>query len=354
MAEWTRAVTPGLVNAHHRLYTSLSRYLPDGSPGGGTRAGLEASRWRIEDALDVEMIEWAAKLGALEAIESGTTAIIDHHCSPNAIGGSLNAIAQACAEVGVRVSCSYAVSDRSGDVAAAAGLVENDEFLESGAEGMVGLQMAMLCSPETIDAAMALADRHGVGIHVQCAESMVDSGPGIALARQSDVDWILASGVNLADGVDFAGTVVHTPRSDLYHGVGYAAPDRFVTTVALGTGAMHPAMLDELATAWLLQQHHGGPESTPETSLAQAWAWLEAGHELMRGAEDDIVVWSLGAAPDGSLDPRHGALGRARAVEVVIDGHKVLEDGTATRVDAEEIRAKAKEQAARLAAVIGA
>ena len=42
-------------------------------------------------------------LGALEALQCGTTAIIDHHESPNAIEGSLDVIAAACAEVGVQV-----------------------------------------------------------------------------------------------------------------------------------------------------------------------------------------------------------------------------------------------------------
>ena len=51
---------------------------------------LELVWWRLDRALDLEMLEWSAKLGALEAIESGTTAIVDHHESPNVIEGSLD------------------------------------------------------------------------------------------------------------------------------------------------------------------------------------------------------------------------------------------------------------------------
>ena len=61
---------------------------------------LEQVWWRLDAALDLEMLEWSAKLGALEALEAGCTAIIDHHESPNAIEGSLSVIADACAEVG--------------------------------------------------------------------------------------------------------------------------------------------------------------------------------------------------------------------------------------------------------------
>ena len=68
-------------------------------------------------------------LGALEALERGTTAIVDHHASPNAIEGSLSVIAEACAEVGVRSLCCYEVTDRNGPEAMRAGLGENERFL---------------------------------------------------------------------------------------------------------------------------------------------------------------------------------------------------------------------------------
>ena len=105
--------TPGLICAHHHLYSSLARGMP-APPRQATNFGeiLEQVWWRLDCALDLDMIHWSAKLGALEALESGTTCIIDHHESPNAIEGSLDVIAAACAEVGVRVSCTYGVTDR--------------------------------------------------------------------------------------------------------------------------------------------------------------------------------------------------------------------------------------------------
>ena len=90
---------------------------------------LEQIWWRLDAALDLEMIRWSAMLGALEAIESGTTAIVDHHESPNAIEGSLSVIAEACALVGVRVSTAYGVTDRHGPDGARRGLAENERYL---------------------------------------------------------------------------------------------------------------------------------------------------------------------------------------------------------------------------------
>ncbi|MBU3701711.1 MAG: amidohydrolase family protein, partial [Acidimicrobiia bacterium] len=73
----------GLVCAHHHLYSTLARGMP-APPRTPTdfRSILEQVWWRLDVALDAEMIRWSAMLGALEALESGCTAIIDHHESP--------------------------------------------------------------------------------------------------------------------------------------------------------------------------------------------------------------------------------------------------------------------------------
>ena len=117
---------------------------------------LEQIWWRLDSALDLEMLEWSAKLGALEALEAGTTTIIDHNETPNAIEGSLSVIADACAEVGVRVVGAYGVTDRHGADGARRGLEENDRFLRDGGRGMVGVHAAFTCTDDTL-AAMAEA-----------------------------------------------------------------------------------------------------------------------------------------------------------------------------------------------------
>ncbi|MGA1551304.1 MAG: amidohydrolase family protein, partial [Ilumatobacteraceae bacterium] len=127
----------GLVCAHHHLYSSLARGMPapERTPAGFTDI-LELVWWRLDTALDLEMIRWSAMLGALEALERGCTTIIDHHESPNAIEGSLTVIADACAEIGVRVLCAYGVTDRHGADGSRRGLEENRRFLAEGGRGM--------------------------------------------------------------------------------------------------------------------------------------------------------------------------------------------------------------------------
>lgn len=332
--------TPGLVCGHHHLYSSLARGMP-APPETPTnfRTILEQVWWRLDSALDLEMLEWSAKLGALEALEAGCTAIVDHHESPNAIEGSLDVIADACAAVGVRVVCSYGVTDRHGSDGAAAGLSENERFLAAGGRGMVGIHAAFTCELSTIDAAVDLADRFGVGVHVHVAEGSLDAGGGAELARRSKANWLLVHGVHLPDGIDIRGTLAHNPRSNMNNAVGYAYPDRFSCDVVLGTDGIGADMLEEFRLAYAALRA-SDVEATPDLP----WSWLENGWKLVPEAKDDRVTWSY-----PTMDPWHLAYTPSvRPLDVVIDGETVLEDGTATTVDGAEIRAKAAEQAERL------
>jgi hypothetical protein len=75
-----------------------------------------------------------------------------------------------------------------------------------------------------------------------------------------------------------------------------------------------------------------------------ALAWLEEGWNLVPEARDDEVTWSY-----DPMDPWHIAFTPGiRPVEVKVAGEVVYAHGAPTRVDAQEIRAKAREQAARL------
>ncbi len=334
------ATTPGLVCAHHHLYSALARGMPPPprSPESFLDV-LELIWWRLDEALDLEMLEWSAKLGALEALVAGCTAIIDHHESPNAIDGSLDVIAAACAEVGVRVRCAYGVTDRHGAVGARRGLAENERFLRAGGDGMVGVHATFTCLPDTLDAAADLAARYGVGVHIHVAEGPDDIDAANRLAGLTTDDWLLVHGVLLADDHGLAGTIVHNPRSNMNNSVGYAAPQRFVNPVALGTDGIGADMLDEFRLAFVAAR-----AADLAADPAASWAMLERGWQLMPSALDDEVHWSY--AP---MEPWHLAYTPGvHPTDVWVDGDKVLDHGVPTRVDPAEIRAKAREQAQRL------
>lgn len=332
--------TPGLVCAHHHLYSALARGMPAPPTTPTTFLSvLEQVWWRLDTALDLEMLEWSAKLGALEALEAGCTSIIDHHESPNAIEGSLTVIADACAEVGVRVSTSYGVTDRHGSDGAQRGLAENDRFLGGGGRGMVGVHAAFTCSDDTLDAAADLARRHGVGVHVHVAEGPDDVDAVRRLARLAGDDWLLIHGVHLPDDHGLRGTIVHNPRSNMNNAVGYARPVRFDNPVALGTDGIGADMVAEFQLAFVAARA-ADVTFSPET----AWSWLEHGWNLMPEARTDRVTWSYSPMDAWQL----AYTPTVRAIDVDVDGAPALRAGVATRVDADEVRAKAAEQATRL------
>ena len=217
----------------------------------GFRDILELIWWRLDCALDLEIIEWSAKLGALEALERGCTAIIDHHESPNAIEGSLSVIADACAEVGVRVSTAYGVTDRHGAEGARRGLAENDRYLSAGGRGLVGVHAAFTCTDDTLAAAAELATKHGVGVHIHVAEGPDDGEAADRIRDLTRDDWLIVHGVHLPDDHGLAGTIVHNPRSNMNNAVGYARPARFANPVALGTDGIGADMLDEFRLAYV-------------------------------------------------------------------------------------------------------
>ena len=334
------SVTPGLVCAHHHLYSELARGMPAPPKVESDFQGiLEQVWWRLDAALDLEMLEWSAKLGALEALEAGTTAIIDHNETPNAIEGSLSVIADACAEVGVRVVTGYGVSDRNGADGARRGIEENKRFMDEGGNCLVGIHAAFTCSDESLHSAAALADEYGVGVHIH-----VDEGPGDVDAPQrltglTNDKWLLSHCVFLPDDHALEGTILHNPRSNLNNGVGYANPARFSNPVALGTDGIGANMIESFRLAYVMQRSVDvtvGPDP--------AWSWLQNGLDLVPEARNDEVTWSY-----DPMDPWHIAFTAGiHPVEVKVGDEVVYAEGTTTRVDAREIRARAREQAVRL------
>ena len=332
--------TPGLVCAHHHLYSALARGMPapPRTPSGFVEI-LEMVWWRLDRALDLESIRWSAMLGALEALERGCTAVIDHHESPEAIEGSLTVIADACAEVGVRVNCAYGITDRHGADGALRGLAENERFLSDGGRGMVGVHAAFTCTDGTLEAAAGLAAEMGVGVHVHVAEGPGDADAVDRLRDLAADDWMLVHGVHLPDDHGLAGTMVHNPRSNMNNAVGYARPARFANPMALGSDGIGADMLDEFRLAYV-RHREDDVTASPEV----AWGWLATGWDLFPEARSDRVTWSY-----ADMDPWHLAFTTGVGpLTVEVDGEHVLVDGRPTRVDPDEIRARAAEEAVRL------
>ncbi len=348
------ATTPGFVCAHHHLYSTLARGMPS-PPQTPTNfiSVLKQVWWRLDAALDLDMVYWSAKLGAAEALMSGTTCIIDHHESPNAIDGSLSLIRQACEEVGVRVNVAYGVTDRWRDdgssvdsvspgsamtKGARIGLEENRRALQSGHAAMVGVHASFTVSDETLHAASDLANEFGVGVHIHVAEGRDDAGAADRLRDLARDNWLIIHGVHLKEPLP--GTLIHNPRSNMNNSVGYAHPHRSSMPVALGTAGIGADMPEEARVA-LARLREADITASADT-ISQ---WIERSRELFPASRNDVVTWNYDHVDSiWHLMYTPGT----QPTSIVSDGRLILDNGLPTLVDIDEVRSKAAQQAKRL------
>ena len=206
---------------------------------------------------------------------------------------------------------------------------------------MVGLHAAFTCEDDTIAAAAELARKHGVGVHVHVAEGEVDTWQ--RLQGHTDSSWLLIHGVHLPDDHGLEGTIVHNARSNMNNSVGYGNPGRFDNPVALGTDGIGADMLDEFRVSFVRAR-----EVDVTTSPDTIWAWLENGWDLFPEARSDRVHWSYAPMDSWRLAYTTGV----RPLRVEVDGETLLDEGVPTKVDADEIRAKAAEAATRLHSIL--
>lgn len=364
-------IVPGNVCAHTHLYSTLARGMPFHL--AAPRTFVEILRrvwWRLDRALDPDAIRASAFAGGMEALLAGTTTVIDHHASPAAIGGSLDIIADALAELGIRSVLCYETSDRDGRQAADEGLAENDRFLAAVsagerplARGMVGAHASFTLSPETLAACVSLARKWAVGLHVHVAEDAADEldaearfgtrvAARLAAAGALDARALLAHGVHLdpseVELVRAAGaTVVHNARSNMNNAVGRAPIGGLGTRVALGTDGIGGDLFEEGRAAWFRRR-----EEAVETSLTWALDRLAEGARvageafgepllgrLEPGAPADAVVLHYPAVTPLDADTLAAhwlfGLGAASVRDVIVDGELVVRDARLVRIDAD-------------------
>src|SRR4051812_42404181 len=175
-------ITPAFAVAHTHLYMSLTCGMP---PPPSTPRTLTDSLqwvwWALDRALDDDLVHTSALVGAAMAAKAGAACVIDLHSSPRAIDGSLDRIASALDEIGLRGVLAYETSDRDGRGRRDGGLTENRRFLEkvragtTKHRGLVGAHALMTLNDDTLDAIRELADAQGVGMHMHVAEDLTDA-----------------------------------------------------------------------------------------------------------------------------------------------------------------------------------
>jgi putative selenium metabolism protein SsnA len=279
-------IMPGFLCTHTHFYGAFARGMPASGPA--PRNFLEILNslwWRLDKLLTLEDCRASAEMFLVDAIRCGTTGVVDHHASPNAVDGSLDVIADAVEQAGIRACLAYEVSDRAGPAVIDAGIRENERFIRSlrherrsvAERGLLaasyGLHASFTLSAATLERCAAGGADLGVGFHVHVAEDSFDETDsldryGVRVAERLQAAPILgprsiaAHCVHLDSGEigRLAGTrtnSVHNPRSNMNNAVGRAPVEEMVAAgvnVGLGNDGFSMNMMQEMKAAYLLHK----------------------------------------------------------------------------------------------------
>jgi cytosine/adenosine deaminase-related metal-dependent hydrolase len=387
-------VTPGLVNAHHHLYQTLTRAR---AQDADLFTWLKAL-YPVWARIDEEMLYAAARTGLAELALSGCSTVFDHHyVFPRGVSGLIEAELQAASELGVRIVASRG----SMDLGVSDGGLPPDNLVEhvdavladtarlAGiADGTMTQIVVAPCSPFSVttrlmEESAALARRLGLGLHTHLAETVEEA----AFCRETfgctpveyleRVGWLegdvwCAHCIHLSQpeierfGAHGVG-VAHCPTSNLRLGAGIAPVREYLDAgVVVGLGVDGSAsnersdLFFEVKQALLVARGRGGPG---------AMSVREALRLATRGGADVIGRSDLGSLEPGKradlislrLDRPHAvpmydvysqlvyALKSSDVADVVVNGRIVVRDGRCLTIDTPATVAKAKEYGLKIA-----
>lgn len=377
-------VMPGLINCHMHFYSTFARGMAlSGPPPANFVEILKGLWWRLDKKLNADDIYYSALIPLIECIKCGTTTIIDHHASPFAVEGSLDLIARAVKEMGLRASLCYEVSDRDGDDIAKAGIAENVRFIREHKEddvlsGLMGLHASFTLSDKTLEHAVTEARNLGVGCHIHTAEDKADLADareryGMGVVERFHARGLLGKKTITAHCVHVSDkemellaetdtNVVHNPESNMNNAVGCAQIIRMFekdVLVGLGTDGMTSDMFRESKVANIIHKHANGD---PRVGFSEAYQMLIKNNGAIAskafprgagviepGAYADIIILDYKAPTPLTFDNFAGhllfGLSAGDVVTTICGGKVLMQDRELVGIDEAEITSKSRELA---------
>ena len=382
-----RLIMPGMICGHTHFYGAFARGMSlKTEPPSDFPQILEYLWWRLDKALNSDDVRFSALVSLVDAIRNGTTTLIDHHSSPNAVAGSLDVIAKAVTEAGLRACLCYEVSDRDGEEIALEGIRENERFIKEASgdllAGTFGLHASLTLSDETLQRAVEVSGDLNVGFHIHVAEAQADVADslkksGLRVVERLEKAGILGKKTVAAhcvhidayetDTLRETGTkVVHNPRSNMSNAVGVADVLRMLRrgiVVGLGNDGFSNDMFSEMKMSYLL---HKLAQEDPKVMGADqvleigvrnnariaSLFFPKALGALSVGAYADIIL--LDYVPTTPLDadnlPWHLIFGMSggQVSTTIVGGQVLMRDRELLTLDEEAICARSRELANKL------
>ncbi|QFU22738.1 putative aminohydrolase SsnA [Shewanella eurypsychrophilus] len=383
-----KLVMPGIVCSHNHFYSGLARgIMADIKPSPDFISILKNLWWKMDMALDEEAVYYSGLICSLEAIKSGCSSVIDHHASPNFIGGSLKTLRSGFLKAGLRGMTCYETTDRNGGIEEMRkGVEENINFanlIDSAkkagnepylVEAHIGAHAPFTVSNEGLAMMSEAVKCTGRGVHIHVAEDLYDVSHSHHLYGQDIVErldtfglindkTLLAHGLFLSDrDVDILnaknGFLVHNARSNMNNNVGYNHKLSRFKNVALGTDGIGADMLEELKFAYFKHRDAGGP-LWPDSFLKSLWNGNEIlarnfGAKFGRleaGNKADLTILDYMSPTPFVADNLAGhvafGMNAGNVNSVMVEGNFVYED-RAFPFDVAPIYAEAQKVAARV------
>ncbi len=395
-AEWIDAhggtIMPGLINTHNHIYSAFARGLSiKGYNPHDFGDILEGMWWKIDRHLTKENDSLSAYAVYIDCIKNGVTTIFDHHASYFDIPGSLDAIADAAKDLGVRTCLCYEVSDRDGEEKMRQSVLENERMIgraeadESDMlKGMMGLHAAFTLSDETL----ALCREHtpaSTGFHIHVAEGPGDQIDSLKKYNKRIVERLFESGIlgektlavhcvhvspaemDLLRETDTM--VVHNPESNMGNAVGCGPVLRLFSKgilLGLGTDGYTNDMLESYKVGNIIHKHN---LCDPTVAWVEIPTMLFENNPLIaarffnrplgvlaRGAYADVIVTDYDPLTpmDGSNANGHilfGMNGRS-VITTVCNGRVLMKDRKLLVANEADVMQACRESAAKLWASI--
>lgn len=354
-------VLPGLINAHHHFYQTL------------TRANSLAPDW---DHLTKQGAEAAATVALAELLLSGCTATVDHlDIFPRNVTDAMDIEIAVARRLGIRLSAgrgmvsSFSNQDEAiqdEDTVLATCQRQIVRYHDPAPSAMTRISIApsslFSMTQSLMKKVVQLTARPGVRLHTHLGETAEEAALCEDRFGCRPVDYLeecgwlgdrtwIAHGIELkkeeATRLSQAGTALaHCPSSNQMLGRGHcrvADLERLGMRIGLGVDGVASNMMQEIHAAFLLQRHHYGAD---KISPKDALRWATEGSaacigrpELGRIAVDgqaDLALFKLDELRfSGAADPLTALVmgGAARADRVMVAGRWVVQDGAIPNLD---------------------
>ena len=379
-------VMPGLINAHHHLYSTFARgFTPPGPPARNFEENLKNLWWKLDSALDSEDVYYSALLAVMHGARAGCTTIIDHHASPSCCDGSLDQVERAFMDVGLSGCLCYEVSDRNRD---GEGIEENERYIRKCRESdddqmaaMFGMHALMTLGTATLERCAEIGHGLDAGFHVHAAEDELDVQVTMKRYGRRIMDRFLDFGIPGAKtifvhGVHFESReldllcstdsmLVNNPESNMNNGLSVAPILDMLShgvTVGVGTDGMSSHLISQARAMYLHQRTY---HRDPTVAFAEACEILlknnrEICNRLFReprgalapGQVADIIIPDYVPFTPLNTDTFYVhllfGLSFARVRTTIARGQVVVDDGRLPHLDEEAIRAHCAERAPRI------